>query len=104
MAPPEPAHQPLPPPTGDATADPDAREWAIVECLDAARDELGRPGQHKVPVTDLAALYTRAEAWEALGAWQEKHPEREFSMRRMTNVGPALAAALEPTDTDGPDR
>lgn len=86
---------PIPPPTGDKTADPNAREWAIVECLDAARDELGRPGgRHREIVSDPARLYTRSEAWDALGAWQERHPEREFSMRRMPNVGPALDVAL----------
>lgn len=76
----------LPPPAGDPTADPDVREWCIVECLDAFRDEQGRPGQHKVPVTDLAELYTRDEAWHQLEAWERRHPDRDFSMRRVKPV------------------
>ena len=82
----------LPPPTGDRTADPDAREWVVVECLDAFRDETGGRGETKVPVTDLAALYTRAEAWAELHVWTHRYPDREFSMRRVSSVVSALEA------------
>lgn len=76
------------------------REWVILECLDAFRDELGRPGQHKVPVTDLAKLYTRAEAFDVLGEWVERFPDREFSMRRVEPVAAVLDALAQADGTD----
>lgn len=46
---------------------------------------------------------SRSEAWERLGAWQAHHPEREFSMRRMTNIGPELAGLAERASGEGDD-
>lgn len=76
------------------------REWCIVECLDAFRDEHGRTGETKRPVTDLAALYTRADALDELADWQRRFPSREFSMRRLPAVGPMLESLARPVDSE----
>ena len=78
------------PPSDDRITGSEAREWCIVECLNAFRDEHGRPGEHKRPVTDLAALYTRGEAWDELREWERRYLSRDFSMRRLTPVDKML--------------
>ena len=62
----------------------------IIECLDAFRDEHGWAGEHKRPMTDLAALYTRSEAWDELREWERRYPSRDFSVRRVMSLSGML--------------